>query len=679
MAKKSIDGVIGYASGSVVASNYIQQINDGQNLYDIAVKSGITFFQGNEGDGVVWDGTQPLEVVIPTLGDIIANPVTLKGVVNSAADVPSTASNGDLLYIGADGEYFTPAVACEAGDMAVYYNNAWHVISGENQVSLAGGTASGGNHTVLLSGTATKVLDVEGKSLNLGVDYSDVRSNLNLNYVTNASDVDLSVDGNVTVAAMSIALSQASGTTKDISTSVSIDLPTKLASGVVTIDSVLQKSDISLNSGSYPTLSKDSNSVTVNTSHNLTISASGEGSFVTAISAIKKAQLVPGDLNDNQIAYVSGLASASGTSFVTNAHVYDSTKDEGKEVAFTLWGQVSASRNSFVSGLGTEAASGDVVTKVTGAKGAISLVEGSDFLTGLSTNGSDVVTSVTFGTLAADTTGDWFYSGLSADNANGNIVTGVDFGSIAFSLTDDSTYAAQAVTTASVSNHVLSFTTASFMKPVSATLSGNSVSKAVFTKSGVKLSDDWTYASKGFTSTALSQADVTISYKDVLSADLGLAQSSASYVWDTAQDHAYSVQMSYAKISTEAATTTNSGAVIAGDVTASIAAGNVVTAVSLNADGVLPTLTIGDPTGKISGTVDTALTTSSVSWLAIDSSKKDIAIAGAYTLVTDSSVAGAIAVAAAGDYSVNASTVATIPADSFVVDITVDGSSVHTA
>ena len=157
--------------------NYIKQIFDGSVTHDIAVSKGITFYNGGKDDAnaFTWDGTQKLEVVIPTLGDIVANPVVLKGIINKPGDVPSSALNGDLYYIGTTGKYFTPEVACEAGDMAIYYEGKWNVISGENQIQLVDGTIDdSGNHSVVLSETAAKVIDVEGKALNLSVNYADI-------------------------------------------------------------------------------------------------------------------------------------------------------------------------------------------------------------------------------------------------------------------------------------------------------------------------------------------------------------------------------------------------------------------------------------------------------------------------------------------------------------------------
>ena len=240
------------------ATNYIQQINAGNETYDIAVKSGITFFNGSgdSTDGLKWDGTQPLNVVIPTLADIIANPVVLKGVINSSSDVPSSPLSGDLYYIGTTGVYF--GVACEAGDMAIYYkgtgeeNGKWNVISGENQIQLAGTDDGSGNHSVVLSETAAKVINVEGKDLSLSVNYADILGKITA-VGDNAKSIPLS-NGQTVISGKYLTLSSTAGKSEDITTSVGIDLPTALASGVVTISNkVLLSKDFTFTSGSFPT------------------------------------------------------------------------------------------------------------------------------------------------------------------------------------------------------------------------------------------------------------------------------------------------------------------------------------------------------------------------------------------------------------------------------------------
>lgn len=659
------------SNGAVMASgtssvNYVQQIAAENTNFDIAVKNGIRFFNGQgDEEGLLWDGVSPVEIVIPTLSDIVANPVTLKGVVNSASDIPSESSNGDLLYIGTTGSYFNPAVACEAGDMAVYYNNAWHVISGENQVSIVG-TEESGVVSHSLGKTAQSVLTVEGKDLSLALDYDDIRNNIT---VLKNGENTLSVgNGVVTVSSMYLALSQAAGSSEDITTSMSIDLPTALASGDVTIDSVLQAADFTFTSGSFPTISKNAEAISVSASHNMTIAKdSAAGDFVTDVTAIKAISFDAGSNVSNDFSFVASLSSISGTSFVNGIHAYTS-EDEGKNADLNIWGQATVSNSTFVSGLSDAAASGDLVSSIT--VGSVSLdAAGEGILTGLS-EGNDVITSVSVGYAAEDATAQWFYSGLSANGSQ--VVTDVTVGAVSFVSGNSDGFTGSAIVSASVSNHVLSFTTGSFMTPVSLSKASDTIAKADFTKKGVKI-EGTSISAKGFTTASLSQAATSVSFRNLLTDNVTLSQSSVSYFFDKAEDHNYEAVMGYVKANVTAADVTKNGAKIENPtITASIPANSVAVDVT---GGTLPSLSIGNPTGSISGTVGTSLTTSVVSWLAVDESKKDIAVAGAYTLVSDSSVAGAISVAAAGEYAVDGASV-TIAEGTYVNAIYVDGSVV---
>ena len=664
---KTINGAIGFVSGTAPTANYIKQINAGDATYDIAVKSGITFYNGSS--EIVWDGKQPVEVVIPTLADIVASPVVLKGIINSSSDVPTNdkASNGDLYYIGTTGSYFTPAVACEAGDMAIFYNGKWNVIQGENQVSLEASALA-------LGKTAQSAITVEGQTLTLAVDYNDVRENTKVR--KNASTtIDVSGAG-VRVAAMNIALTQAKGSTDDISTAVSIDLPTKLANGAVTIDSVLQAADFTFTSGSFPTISKNGAVVSASVSHNMSIGKANaedgvSGDYLTSVVAIKGVSVVDAAVGDSgAFGFVSGLAAATGKSFISGIHTWTAT-DAEKPADITVPGAVSAaaSKNTFVSGFSTAVGdSGDVVSSIT--VGAVTIASGEGILTGVTTSGSDFVSSVTFGTAISDNKNQWFYNGLGEEGDAGDVVTSVAFGTT--KLVSDSTYAASAMVSATVSDHVLSFSTGSFMTPVNISVSGQEVKKKSFTKSGVSLSG-FSYASKGFTTGSLSQAATSVSFKNVLTGAVTLTQGAdTKYYFDKEKSNAYTPLMSYKKLTTTDATfTKNSPALQNTTITATIPSNTF--AVSLEG-GSLPTFAVGAPTGTIKGTVGTELTTVLKEWLGVDPKKKDIPVAGAYTLTSDSSVAG-IAVAAAGEYDVKAGTV-TIAADSFVTDVLVDGTAV---
>lgn len=655
---KTINGAIGFVSGTTPTANYIKQINDGKTTHDIAVEHGIKFFNGSS--EILWDGQQPVEVVIPTLADIVANPVVLKGVINKADDVPSNdvASNGDLYYIGTTGKYFTPEVACEAGDMAIYYNKQWNVISGENQIKLIDPDQSTGNKVAALGKTAVNVLDVEGKKLSLAIDYTDVRNNMSVSL--NAS-TELSVlGGKVSVSGKSINLSQAEGTTTDITTAVSISLPTSLMSGKVTIpDNVLSSGDFTFESGSFPTITKNTNAITVNASHNMSIVASGAGSFVTGVDAIKSVSFASGTSADAAIAYVSGIRSTTGKSFVSGIHAHTTT-DGNTPADFTVAGVVTApaASNTFATGFGAASTSGDVVSAVT-----VGQVTGT-FVTGLSGNGTSVVTSVTVGETAQDSTKQWFVTGL-ADNASA--VTGVNFGSVVVTP-----QTSNAFVSASVNNHVLSFGTGNFMTSATAALTGTGVTTKAFTKGGVKLT--------GFSSTSdtlktgsVNQAATSISYKSLNTGVVTLSQETVGYHLDKASSTEYDALMGYKKFSFTNATVTTSGASLSNTgITASIPANSV--AVGLNA-GTLPSLSIGAPSKTISGTVDTTLNTVSKSWLAVKEANKEITIPGAYSLVEVTQGGIEVAVANTSGYNVDNATV-TIGANEFVTDVLVDGTKV---
>lgn len=662
MAKKTISGVnVGLVGEST--ANYIKQISDGTTAHDLALTKGISFFNGNDGEAIVWDGTQAIEVVIPSVTDIIQDPVRMVGTVGSNGNLPDglTPSKGDLLYITADCTF--QGEACEAGDMAIYDGEAWHVIQGENQIKFATVDASG-NSSVVLSETAAKVLDLEGKDLNLSVNYSDI-----LGKISATGNPQISrplANGQTVVAGKYLTLSSAAGEASDITTAVSIDLPTALANGAVTIsDKVLVSGDFTFTSGSFPTISKNAAAITVNASHNMTIAASGTGDFVTGVTAIKAVSLVAGDDVTNDIAYVAGLSAISGKSFISGIHAH--TEADGQTAPdFTVPGVVTAdtSVNTFVTGL-EDSASGLVSSIAVGA------VTG-EFVTGLSGNGTSVLTSVTFGDAAQDTTREWFVTGLNTTGTD--VVTDVTVGATSLVADNSSSFASNAMVSASVNaSHVLVFNTGSFMTPVKISKTADTITKGGLTKGGVKLTG-FSSASDALSKGSVSQAETTISYKSLTTGAVTLSQDTTGFHFDKAEGAAYSAVMGYKKVTVTTADVVKAGAVLENvAITANIPADSV--AVGLNA-GTLPSLAIAVPTGTISGTVGTALTTESKSWLAVDSAKKSIAGAATWSLVETSVAAEGIEVAEAGTYQTTGNVV--IPADTFVAQVLVSGTSVVT-
>lgn len=655
---KTINGAIGFVSGTAPTANYIKQINDGTTTHDIAVEHGITFYNGSS--EILWDGKQPVEVVIPTLADIVANPVVFAGTVGdngviSWAGGYSSPEKGYLVYIQKKCTF--GGQTCEPGDMAVYDGKDWQVIQGENQVAIVP-AASEDNADVLLTGTLASVLKVEGTDLRLAIDYADVRSKISVSL--NAGTTLNVTGGKVPVSGKSINLSQASSTPIDIATAVSIDLPTSLASGDVTIaKNVFGSDDFHFEPGSFPTISKNTNAITVNASHNMTVVASGSGSFVTGVDAIKSVTFEGASVGDAAIAYVSGINRISGTSFVSGIHAH-TTSDGDTPADFTVAGVVTAATesNTFATGFGAASTSGEVVSAVTVGK-----VTGT-FVTGLSGDGTSVLTGVTFGETIEDSTKSWFVTGL-ADNAAA--VTDVTFGEVVVTPQTSS-----AIVSASVNNHVLSFNTGNFMTSATAALSGTGVTTKAFTKGGVKLT--------GFSSTSdtlktgnVNQAETTISYKSLNTGVVTLSQETVGYHLDKAESNAYEALMGYKKFLLTDATVTKSGASLSNTgITATIPADSV--AVGLNA-GTLPTLTIDAPSVTLSGTVGTALTTSSVSWFGVNSSNREITIPGAYSLVEVSEGGVEVAVANEAGYNVDSAKV-TIDANTYITDVFVDGTQV---
>lgn len=653
MAKKTINGVnVGLVGAST--TNYIKQISDGKINHDLALTKGISFFNGSDGDAIVWDGTQSIEVVIPSVTDIIQDPVRMVGTVGADGNLPSglNPAKGDLVYMTADCTF--QEQACEAGDMAIYDGKVWHVIQGENQVSIVG-TPDGNVVTTALSGDAKNVLTVEGKSLALKIDYNDVNSHLS---VSKNDAVSRPVENaSVEVSAKHIGLVQASATDVTIGVEKSIDLPTALASNKVTIDNVLASKDFKFTSGSFPTISKN-NEVIVSASHNMKVIASGAGSFVTDVDAIKGITFSAGDFNNQDFGFVSSLEEKSGASFVNGVHAYSGASDDSKDADFTIWGEVTATTSTFVSGLSeTEASGGDVVTNV--YIGDITLVAGGEgVLTGLSKNSSSVVTSVSVGTLGSDSTKEWFFSGLSDGS---DVVSDVVFDT--YSLDADATGGASAIVSASVSDHVLSFGISKFQTPVKLSKTAGSVSKKGFAKAGVSLTGT-NIVTDTFTTASLSQT-TEVHYGDFLTDNVTLSQTSTKYFFDKAASTSYSAVMGYVKATPVTATMTKNGAVLSDTaITATIPSNTF--AVGLTG-GTLPSLTIAAPTGKISGTVDTSLTTSKVSWLAVTSEASGISIPGAVSLsVVASDKEGAVSVASEGTYTLSDSARVTIPSNAFL-------------
>ena len=509
--------------------------------------------------------------------------------------------------------------------------------------------------------------------MSVKLDYEDMAGEMSLEMNdTNSYEV---ANGTVEVSEMYIGLTKTSSASQDIAVTASIDLPTSLANGTVTIaENVLEASNFTFASGSFPTASMNAASISVTASTDISVT----GTFLTgATQAIGSVTIEGGSNASHDLAFVTGLSTATGTNFVTGIRTFVSdgeTPDASTDVIFEIPGAVTVTGTStFATGFGAEGASGDVISSI--AVGAVTIGDGSDVVTGLSGEGNSVITGVTFGSAVQDNNASWFYSGLTEGS---DVVTDVTVGTVSLvSGNDTAGMTSSALVTASVSNHVLSFTTDTFMKPVSISQVASSVSKKGFTKTGVSLTG-FSSTSNTLTKGGISQASTSVSYKSLTTDSINIALGSATkYVADKAADHAYTVTMGYAKLSvTDAVFTSDSPTLTNKGISAYIPANTV--AVSLSG-GTLPSLTIDTPSGSLTGSVGTSLSTSNVSWLAVNPEKRNVAGADTYALTSDSSAANivgsAITVAAASTYDLADATVA-ISAGTYVTGLTVDGNGV---
>ena len=154
---------------STTSQNYITQVSVGGTAYDIVPYHGITFKEGNSGTGVKYDGKSEVTVVIPTVADLLQNPLQFIGTIDA---------NGTLNFVSGAGEPYKPSyLAYFSANCAKFNTNRaicvgvnengtpqWKVVSGENQVSI-----TNPNTTVNLTTTGKNVLTVEGKNLTLGI------------------------------------------------------------------------------------------------------------------------------------------------------------------------------------------------------------------------------------------------------------------------------------------------------------------------------------------------------------------------------------------------------------------------------------------------------------------------------------------------------------------------------
>lgn len=383
-------------------ANWISQINAGGTVYDIATHHNITFRDGNGGATTVWNGLTDIEVVIPTIKDIVQSPIEFAGTVDKDGNIiwntgfGTEPKQGNLVFVTADCTFKVSStdtgIACEAGDMAVYDGSKWNVVSGENQVQIV--TASGstsGNKTTITLGEAKDVLTIEGKTLTLALDYKD----LNDNHLDVEYGEELYVDfSEATVGSKYIKLDQGEGTNITIANDVVVKEATALKNGAVTFNETKVVKGVelpTLNQGKFPVYSKNSEKSLQVSGGSLT---AGDGSDFVKNVTFGQVTFDDADSGDtNKITAVTNITAGQGAEFLNGIHI----TGEGETADLTITGHIAPTKGMstvFVEGL--EDKSTSVVTSLNA--GSFKLVEGSDIATGFgseSNTSGDVISSIT--------------------------------------------------------------------------------------------------------------------------------------------------------------------------------------------------------------------------------------------------------------------------------------------
>lgn len=385
---------------SKTTDNWISQISAGNVTYDIATHHSITFKDG-KGDttGVEWNGLSDLEIIIPSITDIVQSPIEFAGTVAGGkvewnathTDGPKT---GYLVFVTENCEF--EGYACEAGDMAIYDGEKWNIVSGENQVKIVGATDStiaDSNRTVVKVGAAKDVLVVEGKALSLTLDYADLNNN---HLSTSKGEVTSVAFDTMTVGSVGIKLNKADDVVNTIGVEKSFAKATALKDGTVKLENATGLVNGiewgTFDAGTETTSQGNSEQNLVVTGGDLYLTSTKQttGDFVDSvkINAVEFDDATNGEAGS--IHMVTNIVAGKGQSFVNGIAL---TK-EGETADLTIKGYMTTEKAGikFVEKLE------DDLTPVTSiTAGNFELVDGTALATGFTTESTagDVVSRVT--------------------------------------------------------------------------------------------------------------------------------------------------------------------------------------------------------------------------------------------------------------------------------------------
>ena len=587
-------------------TNWISQINAGGTTYDIATHHSIKFVEG--GEETTWNGLTDLTVVIPTIQDIVQTPIEFAGTVGADGVVEWNATHTDgpktgyLVFVTADCTFGD--LACEAGDMAIYDGAKWNIVSGENQVKIVAGTAEGvteNNRTTIAIGDAKDVLVVEGKALSLTLDYADINAHLTTG---NVEDVKFT---KATVGDAYVKLTyEGDQAPMTIGTDINLDKASALKDGTVDLKNakglVNSVTFGEFNAGKLPVYNPNSEGKFTVNGGDLSLSsglATG-GHFIDSVSmdAVTFETAVDGDAN--KIKMVTGIVAGDGSKeFLKGIHI----TGEDETADFTIAGFVKPTKDNvqFVEGL-----EGGLTPVTSITDGNFELVSGSDLATG-------------FGDAATGKGGEVLSNVTVTPVKNANVLS-----------------------TATVTDHVLSFGNVDVMSDVTVAYESRSLNKTGFK-----------YTAPQATKTAF----VTSGFTKVADVD---------YTFGRDKETTYTTTEAMWKLNTPSLKVTqgmysfnDSGMV------ATIPSNTFIASVT---PGELPSLTDGKVgTTDVTGTVGTELSYETVTVHTLKEEINTITLPGAYTLGSaDAAGDNTVLVGKAGEL---ASIVATVDLEKYVVGV----------
>lgn len=575
-------------------ANWISQINAGGQTYDIATHHNIIFKDGSgDATGVKWNGLTDLEIVIPSITDIVQTPIEFVGTVKDGNiewknGHSAPAGAGNLVFITNDCTF--EGIACEAGDMAIFDGEKWNIVTGENQVELVG-TTDENNRLTIAVGSVKDVLTVEGKTLALTLDYKEITKHIvsTPGGVVNVDFTKVAVDNDY------IKLVKAADQTLSVGVDTTFDLPTELASDVVTLKNATGLVNSitwgTFTQGTQTDSSKNSEKKLDISGGSLTLSSGqAEGHFVDGVS-MGDVTFVDADATDtNKIHVLTGITAGVGAEFLNGIHI----TGEDETADFTIAGFVKPTK--------------DNVTFVEGLVGNLT-----------------PVTSITAGDVKLADGTNLVATGFGAESET--------VGDVLSSVTVTANNDATVLNRAYVENNVLMFGTANVT---------NGVTVGSKYKSLTKQAIDYTAPE------ATNTNFVTSGFEKVANVD---------YTFDRGNETTYTPTDAMWKLNTpDIVLTKGTYTLNQTNMKATVPAQSFVTTVT---PGELPTWTGYDfDTTDITGTVDTTLTTTPKTLHVVDDDITTVTLPGAYTLEKGAAEDGvSLTVGKAGDVKTSVATV----------------------